>query len=266
MIPPSMALNPMPSGPERPVRFLGAASIGGAPVAYVVMLSTVITVLSFIPFSIALSTGSSFPMAQGVYSLLGWILGPWAGSVASGAGTVVGIFLAPHTAGVPWVSTLGAACSPLYAAAIVPRGRKTLGAILSGVSILATFLYWQHAIVRNGVSPKIVILSCASLILALVLFISPTRRWMGRLIVDPDLKKVALGLFFATWTCSAIMMAIEAVPTYYLLNWPQAVFEILIPVIPVEQTLRSLIGMVIGTGVIAGLRAMTIVKPIAASY
>jgi hypothetical protein len=186
--------------------------------------------------------------------------------VASGAGTVVGIFLAPHTAGVPWISTVGAASAPLYAAAIVPRGRRLLGAVLSVAAILWIVLYWQHAIVRNGVSPRIVVYASASNLFAVALFISPARRWMGRLIVDPDLKKVALGLFFATWTASALMMAEEAVPTYYLLNWPQAVFEIFIPVIPLEQTVRSFIGMIIGTGVIAGLRAMAIVKPAAASY
>ena len=120
-------LSPQPTGRERHVEFLGSASIGGAPVAYVVMLSAVITVLSFIPFSIALSTGSSFPMAQGAYSLLGWILGPWAGGVASGIGTLVGIFLAPHTAGIPWISVIGAASAGFYAGAIAPHRPAAAG-------------------------------------------------------------------------------------------------------------------------------------------
>jgi hypothetical protein len=53
---------------------------------------------------------------------------------------------------------------------------------------------------------------------------------------------------------------------YYLLNWPQEVFVMFIPIIPLEQCFRSAIGAVIGTGVIAGLRAMSIVKPAKATY
>ena len=56
----------MPRGVERKAVFLESASIGGAPVAYVIVLATVAAVLCFIPFSVALASGSSFPMSQGV--------------------------------------------------------------------------------------------------------------------------------------------------------------------------------------------------------
>jgi hypothetical protein len=40
----------------------------------------------------------------------------------------------------------------------------------------------------------------------------------------------------------------------------------LIPIIPVENIFRCLIGTVIGTGVIAGMRAIGVVKPEKAIY
>jgi predicted membrane protein len=255
-----------PLGEERTVVFLESATIAGAPVAYVIMLSAVVAVLSFIPFSIALSTGSSFPMSQGVYGLMGWVLGPWAGAWASGIGALVGIFLAPHTAGIPWISVVGAASGAVYAGAIVRRGRRALGAVLSVIALLEIVLFWQHAIVRNGVSPRIVFYADLSRLFAFTLFVLPTRRWIGGMIASPHLRTVAVGLFFGTWAATGLMMSGESLMAYYLLNWPQEVFVMFIPIIPLEQCFRSAIGAVIGTGVIAGLRAMSIVKPAKASY
>ena len=89
------------TGEERTIRFHDSAAIGGAPVAYVIVLAAVITVLSFIPFSIVLAGGSSFPMAQGVYSLNGWLLGPWGGFVASAIGALVEVFWPRTQPGFP---------------------------------------------------------------------------------------------------------------------------------------------------------------------
>ena len=96
----------MPAGEERKVEFLGGAAIDGAPVAYIVVLAAVIVALSFFPFSVILASGGSFPMSQGIFGLVGWILGPIAGAVAAGIGVLIGGFLAPHTAGVLVVSII----------------------------------------------------------------------------------------------------------------------------------------------------------------
>src|ERR1700712_1501431 len=95
------AMSPFtPAGDERQVRLLGGTAIDGAPVAYIVVLSAVVTTLAFIPFTVVLASGGSFPMSQGIFALLGLLLGPVAGAVASGIGTLIGIFVAPHTAGI----------------------------------------------------------------------------------------------------------------------------------------------------------------------
>lgn len=252
----------VPRGPERRVVFLESAVIGGAPVSYVIVLSTVVAVLSFVPFSLALASGSSFPMSQGVYPLLGWLLGPVAGAAASGIGALVGVFLAPHTAGIPWVSVMGAASASLFAGALVPRGRHRWWAALSLLVCVEWVLFYIHAIQRNGVPPGIFAAGYATEILgSALLIVPPVRRWIGRQVASPDLKRVAVGMFLGTWSAAGNMMLTMSLVSYWLINWPPEVFYMFIAVIPIEHTVRSLAGAIIGTGVIAGLRAMLLVKP-----
>ncbi|HRE82569.1 MAG TPA: hypothetical protein PLN52_16105 [Opitutaceae bacterium] len=264
---PADAREEIPAGPERTVVFLGSAAIAGAPVAYVIVLSAVVAVFSFIPFSIALSAGSSFPMAQGLYTLNGWLLGPWAGAAASGVGALVGVFLAPHTSGIPWITVGGAAMGAIFAGAIAPGPhRRRLAWLLMLLVALEVVVYGHHAIVRNGVRPWVLIFGYLTHVVAIALFVLPTRSWMATLIASPNLKRVALGLFLATWTAASLMMFTESLLSYLLLNWPEQLFIMFIGVIPLEHAARSGIGAVVGTGVIAGLRAMSLVKPREATY
>jgi hypothetical protein len=258
---------PVVLGAEREIQFLGSAAIDGAPIAYVIVLSTAIAVFSFIPFSIAVAAGSSFPMSQGIYSLMGWLLGPWAGAVATGSGALVGTFLAPHTAGIPWISVSGAMTASLFASVMSPKGKPwTLWLGLCALVFFGTYMFYEQAVHRNGVRPVVFGLTYASEWFGLILFLLPTRQWIGRLIASPDLKSVALGLFLGTWSSASLMMLLETIVVYYLINWPEAVFQVLIPVIPLEMAARSLIGAVIGTGVISGLRTMALTKPRRALY
>jgi len=252
----------VPRGVERKVVFLESASIGGAPVAYVIVLATVAAVLCFIPFSVALASGSSFPMSQGVYPLLGWLLGPLAGAVAGGVGAMVGVFLAPHTAGIPWITVLGAASAAAFAGALVARGRHRLWALMSALVIVEWVLFFIHATRNNGVAVHVFFLGYAvHLSAALLLIVPPARRVIGRLLVSPDLKRVAIGLFLGTWCAAGNMMFGVSLVSYWLVNWPEEVFYFFIGVIPIEHSVRCAVGAVIGTGVIAGLRAMALVKP-----
>jgi hypothetical protein len=254
-------------GEEREVRFLGSADIDGAPISYVIVLSTVITVFSFIPFSVALAAGNGFPMSQGLYPLMGWLLGPWAGAVAVGAGSLVGIFLAPHTAGIPWISVGGAITGPLFASALAPGlWRRALWLVLIALVAIEVGLFYHRAIVLNGISPSLFLESYTSEMVGIALFILPTRSWIARLIGSADIKRLALGLFLGTWCCTALTMMGESIAAYTLINWPKEVFVMFIPIIPLETCTRSAIGAVIGTGVIAGLRTMALVKPPNAIY
>ena len=240
--------------------FLGATDIGGARVSYVVVLGAVIGVLSFVPFSIALSAGSSFPMAQGVYPLTGLLLGPWGGAVASALGSLVGVFLAPHTAGLPWLTVAGSALGAMAAGCLVSRGNRILGLGISAWVLLEVLMFQVHAVGSNGVRLSVFCEAYAAHGVAILVFVLPTRRMVAALIESSDLRRVWLGLFIGTWCASGIMMLSESFVSYYLFNWPEALFRLFTGLIPIEQAARSGIGAVIGTGVISGLRALSLLE------
>ena len=75
-----------PRGVEREVRSLSSTQIDGAPIAYIIVMAAVVTALSFIPFSLIIGSGGSFPLSQGVLALVGWVLGPVAGAFLPGWG------------------------------------------------------------------------------------------------------------------------------------------------------------------------------------
>jgi hypothetical protein len=256
-----------PAGQERKVEFLGGAAIDGAPIAYIVVLAAVVLVLAFIPFSVILASGGSFPMSQGITPLVGWILGPIAGAIASGIGALVGIFLAPHTAGVPVVSILNAVfCSFAAGAMVIGGKRKSWWIPLTVICVISWLLFAGRAMVQNGVSIYAAIAGSFIDWSAILLFALPTRTLFARWINDKSLGKTALGLFFGTWMIAGLGHVVSSMITYFMFNWPEEVWITLIPIIPFENLMRCLIGTVIGTGVIAGLRAIGLVKPTEAIY
>jgi hypothetical protein len=256
-----------PSGEERQVQFLGGAAIDGAPVAYIVVLAAVVTALAFIPFSVILASGGSFPMSQGIYPLVGWILGPIGGAIASGIGALVGIFLAPHTAGVPVVSVLGGIIASFAAGSMVlGEKRKNWWIPLTVIFVIAFLLFVGRAIVQNGVSLYAGIAGSILDWSGILLFALPTRKLFAKWINGKNIALVAAGLFCGTWMVAGVMHVVQACITYFMFNWPEEVWVTLIPIIPFENLMRCLIGTVIGTGVIAGLRAIGLVKPTEAIY
>ncbi len=256
-----------PAGREREVKFLGGASIDGAPVAYIVVLAAVLCALAFIPFSVVLASGGSFPVSQGVFALVGWILGPIAGAVAAGVGALLGVFLAPHTAGVPVVTVYGGMIASFSAGVMVLGAkRKTWWIGIAVLALIAFAIYAGRALVVNGVPLGIAVAELLSIETAIILWILPTRTLIARLIHDQNIAKVAAGLFVGTWMCWGLANVCQAAVTYMMFNWPTEVWVTLIPIVPMETLFRSLIGMVIGTGVIAGLRAIGLVKPETSLY
>jgi hypothetical protein len=256
-----------PKGQEREVKFLGGAAIDGAPVAYIVVLAAVAAALCFLPFSVILASGGSFPVSDGVFPLIGWILGPIAGAVAAAIGRTIGVFLAPHTAGVPAVSIWAAAVSS-FAAGLMVLGGKRKGWWLPAAVFFAIewLLFAGRAMVVNGVSPYAAIAGSFLDWSGVLLFALPTRTLFAKWINSKNLGQTALGLFLGTWMVAGVMHVSAAVFTYFMYNWPEEVWVMLIPIIPVENIFRCIIGTVIGTGVIAGLRAIGLAKPTEAIY
>lgn len=256
-----------PLGEERQVRRLGGVSIDGAPVSYVVALAAVIAALAFVPLSVILGSGKSFPMSQAVYPLVGWLLGPVAGAVANGIGALIGVFLAPHTTTVPLASVLGAAAGGLAAGVMVADGpRKWWVWPLGALFVVIFGLYAGRGIWVNGAQVGSVLFGALIDWSALLGFLLPLRALIARWIGHQDLRRVAAGLFAGTWIVAGLAHLTSATLIYYVLNWPNAVWLGMAPFAPLEHLVRCVAGAVIGTGVIAGLRAMGLVKPEHAIY
>ena len=256
-----------PLGEEREVKLLGGAAVDGAPVAYIVVLAAVVTGLAFVPLSVVIGSGKSFPMSQAIYPLIGWILGPIAGAVANGVGALIGVLLAPHTTTVPAATVLGALAGGFAAGSMAIRGpRQRWWLPLSVLFLLVYGLYAGRAVFQNGVGIGAVLLGSFIDWSAVLLFVLPTRRLASAWLGNQDLRWVAAGLFLGTWMVAGLSHMTAATVVYFVLNWPEAVWQAMAPVAPLEHLVRCVAGTVIGSGVIAGLRAIGLVKPREAIY
>lgn len=256
-----------PVGEEREVKLLGGATIDGAPVAYIIVLAAVVTGLALVPLSVVLGSGKSFPMSQAIYPLVGWILGPIAGAVASAIGASLGIFIAPHTTTVPVATVLGAVMGSFVAGTMITAGpRKTWWLPLSILLCIVYGLYGVRAVFQNGVRIHALILGSFINWSALLLFVLPTRKLASGWIGHQDLRRVASGLFLGTWIAAGLSHLTAATIVYFVINWPETVWLAMAPLAPLEHIVRCVVGTVIGTGVIAGLRAIGLVKPTSAIY
>jgi hypothetical protein len=256
-----------PSGEERDVQQLLGVTIDGAPLAYIIVLSAVVLALAFIPFSVVIGSGSGFPLSQGIYPLVGWLLGPMAGALANGIGAFIGVIFAPHTTTMPAATILSAGVGG-FAAGVMRRteARRRWWMALAPILVILYGLYAGRAILQNGVQWWVVAWGSVIDWSALLLFLLPTRTVFARWIADSDIKRVALGLFFGTWTVAGLVHLVAASIIYLVGNWPNAMWLGMALVAPIEHIIRALIGAVIGTGVIAGLRVIGIVKPKEATY
>jgi hypothetical protein len=258
----------IPSGQERHVEPLEAVAIDGAPIAYVVALTAVVAALGFVPFSVILGSGYSFPLSQAVYPLVGWILGPIAGAVAAGTGRLVGVFLAPHTAGVlPLASVWGAAVGG-FAAGAMKRGKHRSGwsTWVSVLAVLEWTLFVGFAVRVNRVRWTVALLNTFVDWSAIALYGLPTQRVIRRWLGGPDVRRLTAGLFLGVWAVAGIAHLSVSAPMYLVLNWPEEIWLALIPVIPLEHLLRATTGALIGVGVIRGLRAIGLIKSREAAY
>ncbi|PZD74269.1 hypothetical protein C1752_01281 [Acaryochloris thomasi RCC1774] len=255
-----------PEAEEREVRFLGSASIDGTPIAYIVVLASVVTALSFIPFSVTLGTSvSAIPLSSGILPLVGFLLGPVAGAVACSIGTFIGAFLAPYTAGILPLTVGGAAVASL-AAGLMGARRGWWCWILVGFAVPAYLFLAARAVIQNGVDLKIFVAGTFIDWSALIFLILPVRKLVGRWLQSSDLIQLAMGLVLGTWISGGVAHLFQMSISYAVFNWPQEIWITLIPVIPFEQVVRCVVGTLIGARVITGLRVLFLIKPPAALY
>jgi len=131
-------------------------------------------------------------------------------------------------------------------------------AIIAGLSLVG---YVGMATLGNGAPFYSVALGAFLDWSAVVLFILPTRKIVARWIGSRNVGKLAAGLFVGIWITYGIGHVCQSVIYYWIQNWPAEVWLTLAPIIPAEMMVRCLVGTIVGTGVITGMRAIGLVKP-----
>ncbi len=251
----------IPTGPRREVRTQSRAVIAGAPVAYVAMLAAVIAGLSLIPFSVILGTGGgTFPLSEALFALVGIILGPGAGAVTVLVGRLIGIGLAPYTAGSGVISACCAVIGPLASGTLCQPGGRWVAPW--GICTLFYVAYIGRALTRD-VSLPLALMTTAANWLALLLWVSPLRSLAVRWLRGP---RLVAGLAIITYVATNAVNVVNATVEYFRVGWPAQVWVILVPLIPLERLALTLVGTLIGVGVIRGLRQVNLVKAENAGY
>ena len=261
-----MTANDAPKGEERQVKRVGAVAIDGAPIAYIIVWAAIVFGLSFIPLpvSLVLGIGGTFPLSQVVYPVLGFILGPWAGALAAGVGRLIGVFTAPHTATVGILSTIVAMATAGAGGLLV--GRKGRAWLLAPAVFVLAFVFYVGLGLSNGVTLEVALLSTAVNWVGILLWILPTRILARDWIADGSAGKLTAGLALGAWIVNTSSYIVPNALFYPIFNWPPAHWAILAGRAPIEHFFRTVVGTVIGVGVIAGLRAIGLVKPARAGY
>lgn len=258
-----------PLGEERKVKLWGETAIDGAPITYIVVLAAIIMVLALvpIPISVVLGSGKNFPISQGIYPLIGWLLGPIAGALTNAIGSLGGVIIAPYTTTSRLGSVVGAALGG-WAAGIMKGGgqRRRWWIPLSIVGSLFYGLYAGRAIWVNHANWLHVVLGSLIDLSALLLFLFPTRTYFARQLEDEKMARVSVGLFGGTWIVAGLTHLCTSMFVYAIINWPNEIWLMIAPLSLLEHGVRCLVGMAIGTGVIAGLRGIGLVKPAQATY
>lgn len=255
-----------PSGQERVVTLRSSLVIDGASIASIIVLAAVVTTLAAIPLSVVIGSGKSFPMSQAIYPLVGWLLGPLAGALATGMGALAGVFLFPHTTTIWWATVLGAAFGGFVAGTLHPTQRRQGWLIGAVIGVGAFVLYAGRAVWQNGAAPLAVLAGSFIDWSALLLYLLPTRRLAGRWIGDEHPARLIAGLALGTWMVAGLVHLFTAMWVYFVFNWPAAVWLTIAPMAPLEHALRTMVGAVVGAGVITGARRLGLPKAEHAVY
>jgi hypothetical protein len=258
-----------PLGEERIVKQKSGAEIDGSPITYIVVLAAVIMVLALvpIPISIVIGSGKNFPISQGIYPLMGWLLGPIAGAITNAVGALGGVIIAPHTTTSRLGTIIGAALGGFAAGVMGKKEQREWWWIpVSALNIIFLILYAGRAIFVNHANWLHVVLGTFIDWSALLLFLLPSRSYFARCLQDEKMTSVSIGLFGGTWIISGLTHLCTGMFVYSIINWPSESWLLFAPLAPLEHAIRCLVGMVIGTGVIAGLRAIGLSKPTQGLY
>jgi len=192
---------------------------------------------------------------------MGIMLGPWAGAIAVLIGSGIGVMIAPHTAFLGPLTILVLVLAPIASGLIVTGRRSIVGAYL----IVAGVLWWIIKIAQDGMPEDTLLLlyPWRYLVPGILCLIPAVTDRAVSLLKSENRLALASGLGYITWIALQTDHTFTSiVGNLFMFPLPDEVWIFLqLYIIPAERAALTLVGVVIGLGVIFGLRRMGIKKP-----
>jgi hypothetical protein len=235
--------------------------IFGSPIAYVALMAAVVAVFQLIPFSVVLGPGISFPLSLAIIGLVGILLGPWAGAVAVAIGSGIGVLIAPHTAFLGPLTIVAMVLTPIGTGLITNGKRVIVGFFLIAVAAI----WWALFLATNG-WPEVttaLLQPWRYLLPGILLLLPGLTDKAVRLLKSENRLALGAALGYIIWIGGSIDHSFSAiVGNLILFQLPEDVWSFLILfVIGAERGALALVGLIVGIGVIFGLRQMGARKP-----
>jgi hypothetical protein len=251
----------MRRGRLRHPQSVGGVSIGGAPVSYVAIMTAIVAALAFVPASVVIGgAGGGWPLHDAIHPLNGLLLGPIAGPIASVAGIFIGNAIAPYTSLGPWSPLLGGMAA-FAVGMVVQTGRMRWLLPWAIVAVLHVVYFVQATNFEIG--PAMWLSNAFTVTVGLIVIAIPAvRNWATSMVRSEGAGwQLGVALYIIFFFGSVAGIQALWVPSFATNPWPEEVWPALIPVILLERTVFTLIGVLIALGVIAGLRRSSFVKP-----
>lgn len=239
----------------------------GAPISYIALMAAVTAVLQLIPFSVVLGSGVSFPLSLSVTGLIGILLGPWAGAIAVLIGSSIGVMIAPHTAWLGPITVIVMVAAPL-ATGLITTGRR----YIVGIYLLAATAVWLILfLATNGFpteSPASLLQPWRYLVPGILLFVPKINEKAIRLLSSERRLALGVALGYLIWIGSQTEHTLSSIiGNLILFQLPEETWSFLtLYIIGAERGALTLVGLVIGMGVILGLRNMGSRKPVQGTW
>jgi hypothetical protein len=196
---------------------------------------------------------------------VGLLLGPIAGPIASGIGMLVGNAIAPYTNLGPWSPLLGIMSA--FSVGMVMQRKKGYWLVPWLITLAAHIGYYFMA-VDYGISTGLWFSNVFTVTLALIVIAIPQiRQWAVRNIKDSKVNwQMGVALYIVFFFGSTAGIQAIWTPGFATNPWPAEVWPALVPIILVERVVFTLVGTLVGLGVISALRRSSFVKPDQAGY
>ncbi len=225
--------------------------IDNVHVAYIAVAAAMVTLAAYIPMFPVIGAGTTISAGMIVVPLVGILLGPTAGTLATAIGAFLGQIVAPYGAIFGLITFVCPTACTLVAGLLAYRKWKT-AIVVQGLTILAwyvlTTIMWRGQ-PAAGVRWYFPFLHWASFISVLIV-----GRKISDWISSGDTKKMAIAVFLAALagTLSEHMVGNSIYIGLY--QGPAQVYVFVLGIYWIERTFGALAATFVGVPLLVGLR------------